>query len=179
VSLTSADSGVSQAAAKGLRILAETDRQPGAPVSSGEDREDRLNRNSVYEQLGDPNVMIVGMFRSLCQHSTYLTHPSGRVGHQKRIRKLVRSIARPSATHVAIWQECFWRWRSLSEVLIEGLPDASGDSKNNRYPIPLSLEVRLRFSSRALVTHSYTGYPFPVAKFDTLLSCIWWRMRIR
>ena len=64
MSLTSADSGVSQAAAKGLRILAETDRQPGAPVSSGEDREDRLNRNSVYEQLGDPNVMIVGMFRS-------------------------------------------------------------------------------------------------------------------
>jgi hypothetical protein len=60
VSLTSADIEVSQSAAKGLRILAETDRHPGAPVLSGSDLEDRLNRNSVYEQLGDPNVMIVG-----------------------------------------------------------------------------------------------------------------------
>ena len=60
VSLTSADSGVSQSASKGLRILAETDRQPGAPLPPPGDQDDRKNRNAVYEQLGDPNVMIVG-----------------------------------------------------------------------------------------------------------------------
>jgi neurofibromin 1 len=62
VSLTSADSGVSQSASKGLRILAETDRQQGAPLPALGDQDDRKSRNAVYEQLGDPNVMIVGTF---------------------------------------------------------------------------------------------------------------------
>ena len=70
VSLTSADSGVSQLASKGLRILAETDRQPGAPLPSSGDQENRKNRNAVYEKLGDPNVMIVGMWHLVVRYSS-------------------------------------------------------------------------------------------------------------
>jgi hypothetical protein len=62
VSLTSADSGVSQAAAKGLRILAQTDSLTREKVSPGSDN-DRESRNSIYEQLGDPNVVVVGTCR--------------------------------------------------------------------------------------------------------------------
>jgi hypothetical protein len=64
VSLTSADSNVSHLAAKGLRLLSYAERQPGAPVNSGIREEDRLKRNPIYEQLGDPNVMVVGQFHS-------------------------------------------------------------------------------------------------------------------
>jgi neurofibromin 1 len=60
VSLTSADSGVSQSAAKGLRLLAQMERQPGAPVNPSGNEEDRSKRYPIYEQLGDPKVMIVG-----------------------------------------------------------------------------------------------------------------------
>jgi hypothetical protein len=69
----------------------------------------------------------------------------GRVGHQKRIRRLVRSLAEPTANHIAIWEECFWRWRSVSEVLTESLPGF--EDSNNRLPIPLSLEVCLNLLS--------------------------------
>jgi neurofibromin 1 len=73
VSLTSADSGVSQSASKGLRVLAETDRQPGAPLLPSGDQDDRKSRNVVYEQLGDPNVMIVGTYDFIDLHFVILT----------------------------------------------------------------------------------------------------------
>jgi len=60
ISLASADSGVSQAAAMGLRVLAQTDSPPLSPV---DDMEDRQARNSIYEELGDPNVVVVGTCR--------------------------------------------------------------------------------------------------------------------
>ena len=40
----------------------------------------------------------------------------GRVADQKRIRKLIRLLAIPSPGHVAVWEECFFRWRSLGEM---------------------------------------------------------------
>jgi hypothetical protein len=61
ISLTSADSGVSQAAAKGLRVLAQTDRRAMSPSSPTGVLVDQETRNSIFEQLGDPNVMVVGM----------------------------------------------------------------------------------------------------------------------
>jgi hypothetical protein len=60
--LTSADSQVSHLAAKGLRLLSHAERQPDAPVNMTVTDEDRSKRNPIYEQLGDPKVMIVGMF---------------------------------------------------------------------------------------------------------------------
>lgn len=60
VSLTSVSSDVSQLAAQGLRLIAQAERQPGAPVNHGLTEEERSKRNPIYEQLGDPSVIIVG-----------------------------------------------------------------------------------------------------------------------
>jgi hypothetical protein len=60
VSLMSADKGVSQLAAQSLRIIAEAERHPDAPIHSGMSTEERCRRHPVYERLGDPNVVVVG-----------------------------------------------------------------------------------------------------------------------
>lgn len=62
VYLTSVDSHVSHLAAKGLRLLSHAERQPDAPINNILTDEDRSKRNPIYEQLGDPRVMIVGMY---------------------------------------------------------------------------------------------------------------------
>ncbi|KAG5638079.1 hypothetical protein H0H81_001929 [Sphagnurus paluster] len=113
VALTSADSNVSQLAAKGLRFLANAERQRGAPVNQAISDEDRSKRNPIYEQLGDPKVMVVG-----------------RVGHQKRIRKLIRHISYSSAVYIAVWQECYWRWRELTEKIFDPATNGSDDGHN-------------------------------------------------
>ncbi|KAF8872759.1 hypothetical protein BD779DRAFT_1679537 [Infundibulicybe gibba] len=108
ISLTSADNNVSKLAAQGLRLLSHAERQPGAPMNPTVSDEDRSKRNPIYEQLGDPKIMVVG-----------------RVGHQKRIRKLVRLMTYPSAAHIAVWEECYWRWRDLSESIFASFPELS------------------------------------------------------
>jgi hypothetical protein len=62
VSLTSADSNVSHLAAKGLRLLSLAERQADAPMNATVTDDDRSKRNLIYEQLGDPKVMIVGTY---------------------------------------------------------------------------------------------------------------------
>lgn len=70
VSLTSVSSDVSQLAAQGLRLIAQAERQPGAPVNHGLTEEERSKRNPIYEQLGDPRIVIVGVyFLSFCRCS--------------------------------------------------------------------------------------------------------------
>ncbi|KAI6152285.1 hypothetical protein BKA82DRAFT_4387651 [Pisolithus tinctorius] len=101
VSLTSANSEVSQLAAQGLRSIAQAERHPKAPINTGLTEEERSKRNPIYEQLGDPSVVIVG-----------------RVREQKRVRKLLRLIAYSSPIYIAVWEECFWRWSALSEFII-------------------------------------------------------------
>lgn len=56
----------------------------------------------------------------------------GRVGHQKRIRKLVRLICYPSAVHIVVWEECYWRWRRLSEIIFESLGDGADGAESLR-----------------------------------------------
>lgn len=102
VSLTSADSNVSALAAKGLRFLARAEHQPNAPINPTLSDDARSARNLTYEQLGDPTIIVVG-----------------RVGHQKRVRKCIRGISYSSAIYVAVWQECYWRWRKLTEMVFE------------------------------------------------------------
>ncbi|KAK0207040.1 hypothetical protein DFS33DRAFT_1318594 [Desarmillaria ectypa] len=103
VSLTSSDNNVSFQAAKGLRLISYAERQLGAPTNPLINDEDRPKRHPIYEQLGDPNVLI---------HS--------RVGHQKRIRKLLRLIPYAPSVHIAVWTECYWRWTALNEILRSG-----------------------------------------------------------
>ncbi|KAG2060194.1 hypothetical protein BDR06DRAFT_948277 [Suillus hirtellus] len=102
VSLTSVSSDVSQLAAQGLRLIAQAERQPGAPVNHGLTEEERSKRNPIYEQLGDPSVIIVG-----------------RVREQRRVRKLLRLVANSSPINIAVWEECFYRWSALSEFIVQ------------------------------------------------------------
>ncbi|KAF9266130.1 hypothetical protein L218DRAFT_1016740 [Marasmius fiardii PR-910] len=98
VSLASSDSQVSHLATQGLRILAFAERQPGAPDHPLATQDELSKRFAVYEVLGDPKVTFVG-----------------RVGHQKRIRKLLRLMPASSAIHTAMWMECYHRWKALTE----------------------------------------------------------------
>ncbi|GLB34218.1 putative GTPase-activator protein for Ras-like GTPases [Lyophyllum shimeji] len=139
VALTSADSSVSQWAAKGLRFLANAERQPGAPVNQTVSDEDRSKRNPIYEQLGDPRVMVVG-----------------RVGHQKRIRKLIRAISYSSAVYVAVWQECYWRWRALAEVIFDSSPDSAEGGDTHALP-PSWQEQRFQWQNLTLFLAALGG----------------------
>ncbi|KAJ7458402.1 hypothetical protein B0H11DRAFT_187286 [Mycena galericulata] len=108
VTLTSEDSAVSHLAAKGLRYLAYLETLPGAPPAPVVDDEQLSKRHLVYEQLGDPRIVIVG-----------------RVGYQKRMRKLIRLLSFPCTIYVAVWEECYWRWLYLYNFIKDTVDDAS------------------------------------------------------
>ena len=88
-------------------MISQAEQQPDAPPNPTLTDEDRAQRNPIYEQLGDPRVTVIG-----------------RVGHQKRIRKLVRMLSFSAGLQVVVWEECYWRWRSLNESMYH----LSGDS---------------------------------------------------
>ncbi|KAJ7668141.1 hypothetical protein B0H17DRAFT_990194 [Mycena rosella] len=113
VTLSSEDSSISFLAAKGLRYIAYLEGVPGAPPAPVVDDELLSKRHLVYEQLGDPRVLIVG-----------------RVGHQKRLRKLIRLLSFPSAIHVAVWEECYWRWLQLHTFIKDVVEEASAAPQN-------------------------------------------------
>ncbi|KAI0306901.1 hypothetical protein B0F90DRAFT_1915023 [Multifurca ochricompacta] len=106
VSLTSADTGVSNLAAQTLRLIAIAERQPDVPVNPALTEEERVSRHAVYEKIGAPRTVI-----------------TGRVAWQKRVRRLFRSLAIPHATYVAIWEECYFRWCALTELVINAPSD--------------------------------------------------------
>ncbi|KAF8270977.1 hypothetical protein EI94DRAFT_1797570 [Lactarius quietus] len=106
VSLTSADTGVSNLAAQTLRLIAIAERQPDVPVNPALTEEERVSRHAVYEKIGAPKTLI-----------------TGRVAWQKRVRRLFRSLAIPHATYVAIWEECYFRWCALTELVINAPTD--------------------------------------------------------
>ncbi|OBZ70421.1 Neurofibromin [Grifola frondosa] len=110
VSLASADCVVSLTACNCLRMIAMAERQPGAPVMAALSEDERTKRHPIYEQLGDPKVTVIG-----------------RVGHQKRIRKLMRLLAFPSEIHVAVWNEMYWRWCTFNELTIRMSMDQTSD----------------------------------------------------
>lgn len=79
ISLISADKGISHIAAEGLRYIAQAEGQPNAPVNSGISDEERVKRHSVYEELGDPNVIVFGKTSRNIAVSILLNfHRSGR-----------------------------------------------------------------------------------------------------
>ncbi|KAJ7265356.1 hypothetical protein B0H12DRAFT_1201035 [Mycena haematopus] len=96
VTLASEANNVSQLAARGLRYVAYIESLPGASAAPVGDDDMVSKRHLVYEQLGDPRVVFVG-----------------RVGHQMRLRKLVRLLVSTSAVNVAVWEELYWRWLYL------------------------------------------------------------------
>ena len=118
VSLSSADNTISRLAAKGLRMICHAELQPDAPINPTITNEDRAQRNPIYEQLGDPRVAVVGRFTYFLTSIEYVNlNLAGRVGHQKRIRKLIRMLSFSAGIHVVVWEECYWRWRALNESI--------------------------------------------------------------
>ena len=63
--------------------------------------------------LESPWLVSFKFFLTSFHTSTWL----GRVGHQKRIRKLVRMLTFSAGIQVVVWEECYWRWRSLNESI--------------------------------------------------------------
>jgi hypothetical protein len=60
VSLTSADTGVSNLAAQTLRLIAIAERQPDVPINPALTEEERVSRHAVYEKIGAPRTVITG-----------------------------------------------------------------------------------------------------------------------
>ena len=60
VALPSANVDMSHLAAKGLRLISLMASQPDAPVSVLLSEEETSKRNFIYEQLGDPKVVLIG-----------------------------------------------------------------------------------------------------------------------
>ncbi|KAH6914612.1 hypothetical protein BKA70DRAFT_1180120 [Coprinopsis sp. MPI-PUGE-AT-0042] len=127
ISLTASAVNLSNLAAKGLRLLAQVEQNPGAPISSILGEDELRKRNFIYEQLGDPNVVVVG-----------------RAGHQKRIRKLIRLISYTSPIHSAVWAECYARWRAISQPVYDALNEELNGSTNMRYAF-MDQQQELRF----------------------------------
>lgn len=67
VTLTSADTSVSLLAAKGLREMAIAECLPN-PRRTVEEIDEALKRYPVYQQLGDPSVVVVGTCRAITLH---------------------------------------------------------------------------------------------------------------
>ncbi|KAH8118768.1 hypothetical protein DFH11DRAFT_1839273 [Phellopilus nigrolimitatus] len=131
VMLTSMDTTISALAAKGLREIAIAECLPN-PYRPFEETDDAAKRYPVYEQLGDPSVVVVG-----------------RVAQQKRIRKLLRLLTRPCPLHTAVWHECYWRWAALRDRIARppgsiesSAPDIQSSSKASG---DLSLSPEERF----------------------------------
>ncbi|KAH0828799.1 hypothetical protein J3R83DRAFT_3247 [Lanmaoa asiatica] len=122
VLLSSLNSEVSQLAAQGLRLIAQAECHPDALVNMGLTGEEWSKRNLIYEQLGDPGVVVVG-----------------RVREQKRVRKLLHLrwsalsefvVPNPLASIAAfdeiylskqeqglLLEEKFFQWRNLALFL--------------------------------------------------------------
>ncbi|KAJ7620066.1 hypothetical protein FB45DRAFT_146957 [Roridomyces roridus] len=140
VTLTSEDSQISQLAARGLRYIAYLENLPGAPAALIADDEQLSQRHIVYEQLGDPRVMIVG-----------------RVGYQKRMRKLLRILSFPSVIHVAVWQECYWRWVYLYNFIKETVDEATAIPESRDAIIQMVKEKRHAYENLTLFLAALSG----------------------
>jgi neurofibromin 1 len=63
--------------------------------------------------------------------------------HQKRIRKLVRQLTLSAGIHVVVWEECYWRWRSLNEIINNAINEAAAsDADGSRAHVPIAQQVR-------------------------------------
>lgn len=133
VTLTSAERHTSAMAATCLRLIAGAERQRGNPPQHVGSEEEKARRYPVFEQLGDPKWMLLG-----------------RIADQKRIRKLMRVLAMPTPTHIAVWQECYWRWCTLREMSSPTSMDTLDDG-----PLP-SGDGSLTAEERQMQWHNLT-----------------------
>ncbi|KAF7302288.1 Ras-GAP domain-containing protein [Mycena indigotica] len=140
VTLTTESMPIAQMAAKGLRTLAKLEARPDAPPPPVLDDDLISKRHLVYEQLGDPRVVVVG-----------------RVGYQKRIRKFIRLLSFPSAIHVAVWEECYYRWLYLYNLLKDNLDEANSTPETREDTINAVKEKRIAYENLSMFLASLGG----------------------
>lgn len=116
VALTCPDVAVSSMAAKGLREIAIAECLPN-PRRTIEEPDEQAKRYPMYEQLGDPSVVIVG-----------------RVAQQKRIRKFLRLMPGVFSIHGTVWCECYWRWAALKDWITRTPGSIESDIQKNIKP---------------------------------------------
>ncbi|KAJ2930404.1 hypothetical protein H1R20_g6694, partial [Candolleomyces eurysporus] len=138
--LPSANVDMSHLAAKGLRLISLMDSLPNAPISVLLSEEETSKRNFIYEQLGDPNVVLIG-----------------RVGHQRRIRKLIRLISFNSPAHPAVWAECYSRWRAISQPVYEVLNQSLDGTDAPRTVFSNQQELRAQWQNLTLFLATLCG----------------------
>ncbi|TFK24729.1 hypothetical protein FA15DRAFT_406917 [Coprinopsis marcescibilis] len=140
VALTSSGVEISHLAAKGLRHLSQVERNPEAPLSRLIGEDEFRKRNFIYEQLGDPRVIVVG-----------------RVGHQRRIRKFIRLLSFSSPIHTAVWAECYSRWRAISQPVYEALNDALNGNRIRSVFNGQQQELRFQWQNLTLFLATLCG----------------------
>ncbi|KAJ7055100.1 hypothetical protein C8F01DRAFT_470816 [Mycena amicta] len=140
VTLTTESTPIAQVAAKGLRTLAKLEARPDAPPPPALDEDLISKRHLVYEQLGDPRVVVVG-----------------RVGYQKRLRKFIRLLSFPSAIHVAVWEECYYRWLYLYNFLKDTLEEAAAEPESRDDILNAIKDKRIAYENLSLFLASLGG----------------------
>jgi len=125
VSLSSADLQVSRLAAETLRYIAQSERAPHAPANEMLSANDRGKRGTVYEQIGK-------------------VRPTGRLAWQKAVRKQYARLASPHPYFVAVWEECYYRWCALTELVIRAPMDGLEIEDGGRATGDRSLTIEVR-----------------------------------
>jgi hypothetical protein len=95
------------------------------------------------------NLVIPGLSSLVCISCLFvdvlsLISIAGRIREQKRVRKLLRLVANSSPINIAVWEECFYRWKALSEFIVQNpLAQAAAfdDAHLSKQEQLMSLEV--------------------------------------
>ncbi|KAF9527976.1 hypothetical protein CPB83DRAFT_363170 [Crepidotus variabilis] len=140
VALSSSRNDISQLAARGLRMISLAERMADAPVAHYISDDDRSKRNLIYEQLGDPRITV-----------------SGRLAHQKRVRKLARMLSSSIGLQVVVWQECFNRWRYINDAIPSASDHNSDGHASGLQLSPLQQDLRFQWQNLTLFLAALCG----------------------
>jgi hypothetical protein len=99
--VTSTKAAVSCNACAGLQALALAERHPEAPKTTYFSEEVQGRRLLVYEQIWDPGVSRCGMY-SVANKA-----------QQRRIRRLLSTIASPCVEYASVWIVCYLKFKGL------------------------------------------------------------------
>lgn len=106
---------------------------------------------NIVKVVSPDHYMINSEIRKLCYsvriHASVCSNPTidkfqGRVGLQKRIRKVVSRLAAVHPSHLAVWQECFFRWTEVSHQYWLFNTPPHDDGRDIMLPKSITNEVR-------------------------------------
>lgn len=89
----------------------------------------------------------------------------------------MRLLVTPSPVHIAVWEECYWRWCTLNEMTSRTSGEISTDGFESG-PAPvgdrsLSAEVSFSVNQIGQYSHSFAGETGSMAE-SNFVSCDMW-----